>query len=280
MSQDLTLVVMAAGLGSRFGGTKQLAEVGPNGEAFLDFAIDDAVAAGANRVVLIVRTDILADVKAHLGRTNRDVQIDYVLQDQLGPERDKPWGTAHAILAVAPVVNGAFIVVNADDYYGKTSFVTLAEAMDGMTDNEAVLVAFELGRTLPAMGTVSRGVCATVDGSLVELIETHLIGGNAEGIHVDGQPCDLQAATPVSMNMFGLPASVLADLPERWVDWFEENGEGEKTEFLLPTVLSEMMDEGKLTIDVVTTTEDWIGVTNPDDLAVAQEMLRTKRSSS
>jgi len=275
---DLTLVVMAAGLGSRFGGTKQLAEVGPDGEAFLDFAIDDAVAAGASRVVLVIRTDIEADVRAHLAKCERAVPVDFVRQDELGPSRAKPWGTAHAILAVAPLVKGPFIVVNADDYYGVSSYRTLAEAMSAMPSDRIYLMAFELGRTLPATGTVSRGVCATEGGRLVELVETHLIGGTADGITVDGEITDLTADTPVSMNMFGMPASFLAELPERWSVWFDDNGDGEKTEFLLPTVIAELMDEGRFHVEVVTTDEDWIGVTNPDDLAVARQILETKRA--
>ncbi len=275
---DLTLVVMAAGLGSRFGGTKQLAEVGPHGEAFLDFAIDDAVTAGVSRVVLIIRTDIEADVRAHLSRRERDVPIDFVRQDELGPLRAKPWGTAHAILSVAPLVNGPFIVVNADDYYGESSFRKLADAMHDMPNDRIYLMAFELGRTLPATGTVSRGVCATDEGRLVELVETHLIGGAADGITVDGEVSALRSETPVSMNMFGMPASFLDELPARWSAWFDEHGNGDKTEFLLPTVIAELMSEGRFHVQVVTTDEDWIGVTNPADLAVARQILATKRA--
>lgn len=274
----LTLVVMAAGLGSRFGGTKQLVEVGPDGEAFLDFAIDDAIAAGATRVMLIIRTDIEADVRTHLGRRDRRVPIDFVMQDEIGPPRAKPWGTAHAVLAVASVVDGPFMVVNADDYYGKSSFATLAAATTATADDCIYLMAFELGRTLPARGTVSRGVCATDGGRLVELVETHLIGADLNGITIDDEPTHLTAATPVSMNMFGMPASFLAELPERWPEWFAANGTGEKTEFLLPTVIAELMDEGKFEVRVLTTDEDWIGVTNPDDLAVAREVLARKRA--
>jgi NDP-sugar pyrophosphorylase family protein len=252
--------------------------VGPDGEAFLDFAIDDAVAAGVSRVALIIRTDIEADVRAHLAKRERTVPVDFVRQDELGPARVKPWGTAHAILAVAPLVKGPFIVVNADDYYGISSYRTLVEAMTEMPSDRIYLVAFGLGRTLPATGTVSRGVCATDGARLVELVETHLIGGTADGITVDGEIAELTAETPVSMNMFGMPASFLAELPERWGTWFDDHGDGDKTEFLLPTVIAELMDEGRFHVEVVTTDEDWIGVTNPDDLAVARQILATKRA--
>ena len=130
------------------------------------------------------------------------------------------------------------------------------------------------------MGTVSRGVCATDQGRLVELVETHLIGTGETGIEVEGRPCELTTDTPVSMNMFGLPSRFLDELPGRWEEWFAENGGGEKTEFLLPTVIAELMDEGRYEVHVLTTEEDWIGVTNPDDLAVARDMLAAKRSPS
>ena len=275
---DLTLVVMAAGLGSRFGGTKQLAEVGPDGEAFLDFAIDDAIAAGATRVVLIIRTDLRDDVQAHLDRRPHGVPITFVYQDEMGPPRDKPWGTAHAILAVAPVVDGPFIVVNADDYYGASSYRALADAMVDLPEDRALLVAFEAGRTLPVEGSVSRGVCSTDGDALVELIETHEISAGPDGtIEVAGEPSDLDGDTPVSMNMFGLPGAFLDWLPDRWETWFADNGHGEKTEFLLPTVIAELMAEGALDVRVVTTSEDWIGVTNPADLGAARELLAVKR---
>lgn len=275
---DLTLVVMAAGLGSRFGGTKQLVEVGPGGEAFLDFAIDDAVAAGVDRVVLIIRSDIEDDVAAHLAKRTRAVAIDLVRQDDLGPTRPKPWGTAHAILSVADVVDEPFLVVNADDYYGTTSFEALASAtLDGPSD-VINLMAFELGRTLPASGTVSRGVCRVDDGRLVELIETHKIGPGPDGaITVEGGPSDLRADTPVSMNMFGLPASFLDELPDRWDKWFAAHGDEETSEFLLPTVIGELEAEGAYEVRVLTTAEDWIGVTNPDDLVVARDVLARRR---
>ena len=169
-----TLVVMAAGLGSRFGGTKQLAQVGPNGEAFLDFAIADAQAAGAKRVVLIVRSEIEADVQRHFelrGGLPDDLDVAYVRQDGHGPPRPKPWGTAHAVLSAAEAVSGPFMVCNADDYYGPTAYAALAQAMQTMTDNEAWLCGYRLDHTLPAEGTVTRGVCQVDGDRLVGIVE-------------------------------------------------------------------------------------------------------------
>ncbi len=144
---SLTLVVMAAGLGSRFGGTKQLAEIGANGEAFLDLAIRDATAAGMGKVVLIIRSDIEADVRAHVARHHDGLDIGYVLQDTFGPSRDKPWGTGHAVLAAAARVDGAFVVVNADDYYGRSTYRLLCDAALDLPADRALLAGFRLDQT-------------------------------------------------------------------------------------------------------------------------------------
>ena len=152
---SLTLVVMAAGLGSRFGGTKQLAVIGADGEAFLDFAIKDALAAGMNKVVLIVRSDIEADVRRHVADQHPDLDVAYVLQDTHGPKRAKPWGTGHAVLTAAPEVPGAFCVLNADDYYGASTYLALAEAAADLPDDRALLAGFRLDQTLPEVGEVS-----------------------------------------------------------------------------------------------------------------------------
>jgi len=269
---------MAAGIGSRFGGAKQLARVGPDGEAFLDYAIADAANAGATRVVIIVRTDIEDDIARHVARRHGDLTVTYVRQDELGPARAKPWGTAHAVLAAVPVIEGPFMVVNADDYYGETSYGLLASATSRLGDDEAVLVAFELGRTLPGVGTVSRGVCAVDGDRLTELVETHEIGGTGEAITVAGVPVGLTAATPVSMNMWGFPAAFCAELRPRFDRFLAEHGGDETAEFLLPSLVAELMAEGRLTVAVERTSEDWVGVTNPADLEVAQALLASKRA--
>ena len=178
---SLTLVVMAAGLGSRFGGTKQLAVIGADGEAFLDFAIKDAMAAGMNKVVLIVRSDIEADVRRHVVGQHPDLDVAYVLQDTHGPKREKPWGTGHAVLTAAPEVPGAFCVLNADDYYGASTYLALAEAAADLPDDRALFAGFRLDQTLPEVGEVSRGICEVVDGELVSLVETHGIGRREDG---------------------------------------------------------------------------------------------------
>jgi NDP-sugar pyrophosphorylase family protein len=273
----LHLVVMAAGLGSRFGGTKQLVTIGPRGEAFLDYAIADGRAAGVERIVLIVRSEIEDDVRGHLRRRyGTDEVATLVCQDHHGPRRAKPWGTAHAVLTAAPVVDGPFLVVNADDYYGPSSYRLAAEALIARPD-EAVLVGFELARTLPSHGAVSRGVCA-VDGSghLVGLVETHGIARAADGITATDPAGPLDPATTVSMNMWGFPRSVLDELGPRFDAFVGAHAEDPKAELYLPSVVADLQAEGRLAVTVVRSTEDWIGVTNPDDLAVAKATLATR----
>ena len=272
---DLSLVIMAAGLGSRFGGTKQLVEVGPNGEAFLDFAIKDGRAAGCNQVVLIIRTDIEADVKAHLERQYGSLDgFAFVRQDEFGPQRDKPWGTAHAVLSTADSVSGSFSVVNADDYYGQSSFELAADALDGADDKTAALVAFQLAKTLPTEGAVSRGVCAVSDGTLDSITETHGIARASDGVIRSEDPLgELADDAMVSMNMFAFPNSLFGHLESQWDEFYAEFGSEAKTEYLLPDVVDRLRSEGELSVKVPVSGEEWIGVTNPNDLDPARAKL-------
>lgn len=272
---DLSLVIMAAGLGSRFGGTKQLVEVGPNGEAFLDFAIGDARNAGCRQVVLIIRTDIEEDVKAHLQRQYGSLDgFAFVRQDEFGPQRDKPWGTAHAVLSTKDVVTGSFIVVNADDYYGPSSFQLAADALDGADEKTAALVAFQLAKTLPSEGAVSRGVCAVGGGALESITETHGIARGDDGVIRSEDPAgELADDTMVSMNMFAFSNSLFGHLESQWTEFYETFGGEPKTEYLLPDVVDRLRHEGELSVKVPVSEEEWIGVTNPNDLDPARAKL-------
>lgn len=272
---DLSLVIMAAGLGSRFGGTKQLVEVGPSGEAFLDFAIKDARAAGCDNIVLIIRTDLADDVRSHLVEQYGSAEsFTLVRQDDFGPRREKPWGTAHAVLSTAAVVGGPFIVVNADDYYGPSSYRLAADAIAGADSATAAVVAFELSRTLPAEGTVSRGVCDAVDGELASITETHGIARGDYGvIRSEDPPREFADDTLVSMNMFAFPHSLFTALASQWEEFYGEFADDPKREYLLPDVVDRLRSEGHLRVRVLHSTEDWIGVTNPNDLDVARSRL-------
>ncbi len=276
---SLTLVVMAAGLGSRFGGTKQLAVIGADGEAFLDFAINDALAAGMDRVVLVVRSDIEDDVRRHVEAQHPDLNVAYVLQDRHGPSRTKPWGTAHAVLTAAPEVPGPFCVLNADDYYGASTYVALADAAAELGDDRVLLAGFRLDQTLPEIGEVSRGICQVEGNALVSLVETHGIGRRDDGSITSTDPEGVLADDAVaSMNCWVFPNNLFTHLEAGFETFLTEHGDEEKTEFLLPTVVNELKAAGVYRVEVVPTAEPWVGVTNPDDLEIARRRIHDVRS--
>ncbi len=266
------LVIMAAGLGSRFGGVKQLARVGPNEEAFLDFSIKDALAAGFGSVVLIVRTDIEEDVRAHLAEQHPGQDFLMARQDELGPPRDKPWGTLHAVLSAVDLITAPFAVINADDYYGPESFRLAFEQVSGLEAGEAANVAFEMGKTVPPRGAVTRALTAVEDGRLTAIVETdgceRMEDGSlmAAGEHVAED-------TPVSMNLWCFGTDALADFQERWDVFFAEHAETPKAEAQLPTVVGELVDAARMVVKVVSSPEQWIGITNPEDFELAKSAL-------
>jgi NDP-sugar pyrophosphorylase family protein len=268
-----TLVIMAAGLGSRFGGVKQLARVGPSNEAILDFSINDARAAGFGKIVLIIRSEIEADVREHLVEQHPGADFfEFVRQDDLGPARDKPWGTLHAVLSARSVLTEDFAVINADDYYGPASYQLAADAIVTLQPGEAANIAFEMGKTVPPQGAVTRALCEVEGGRLTAIVETDGCERLADG--------SLQAAgsvvaedTPVSMNFWCFRAGVLADFEERWERFFAENADEAKAECQLPTVVGELMADDRLSVLVRSSSEQWIGITNPDDLELAQAAL-------
>ena len=274
-----TLVVMAAGVGRRFGGDKQLVEVGPNGEAFLDYAIVAAVQAGASKVVLVVRSGIEAALRDHIDSRHHALQragIDfaYVCQDLHGPPRAKPWGTTQAVLVAGGEVPGPFVVCNADDYYGPAALRALASAAAELQDDEACLCGYGLGRTLSATGTVSRGVCRVSGGRLLGIVEHHGVARRADGaIIADEPPAELGDETVVSMNLWAFPRAALEWMEDSFESFLRDHRHDADSECLLPTVVAERMAQRALSVRVVSTTETWIGVTNPDDLEAARAAL-------
>ena len=277
--ETTSLVVMAAGLGSRFGGVKQLAPVGPNGEVILDFTIRDGLAAGMDNVVLIVRSDIRADVEEHVANVHgTDAPVVYVNQDDLPPAREKPWGTVHATLSAASAVNGPFCLANADDYYGKASFVMAAAELDRVDERTAAIVAFELGNTLPVRGSVTRGVCSGHDGRLVSINETGDLQRRDDGtVGVGTDGATLAADTPVSMNLWAFHPSIMDAFRERFDAFLNESGSDPKSECLLPTEVAYLMDQGRLDVNLVASPETWTGITNPDDLEVVRDTIMALR---
>ena len=268
-----TLVIMAAGLGSRFGGVKQLARVGPSDEAILDFSIKDGRAAGFGKVVLIIRSEIEHDVRAHLDERHPAVDtFTLVRQDDLGPPREKPWGTLHAVLSARNELTENFAVINADDYYGPASFELAAEAIGRLGSREAANIAFEMGKTVPPAGAVTRALCEVADGRLTAIVETDGCERLADG-RLQAAGAIVDEGAPVSMNLWCFRADVLPDFAERWDVFFAQHSTDPKAECQLPTVVGELMSDGRLSVIVDASAERWIGITNPDDLEMARAAL-------
>ena len=287
--KDTTLVIMAAGIGSRFGGgIKQLAPVGPGGEIIIDYSIYDAIQAGFNKVVFIIRKDLEEDFKEIIGnRIEKIVKVEYAFQelDDLPagftrPEgRTKPWGTGQAVLSVKGLVDGPFLVINADDYYGSHAFKM---AYDFLTENEDtadtyryMMVGYKLENTLTENGHVARGVCVTdEEGHLLKINErTHIEkhdGGTAY-TEDDGKTWTmLPEGSTVSMNMWGFSASILKELKDRFPRFLDENLKVNplKCEYFLPFVVDELLGEKKATVKVLKSMDKWYGVTYKEDKPV------------
>lgn len=266
------LIIMAAGLGSRFGGVKQLARVGPKHEAFLDLSIKDALAAGYGDIVLIVRSDIEDDVRAHIASQHDQPPIRYVRQDDLGPARAKPWGTLHAVLSAAKVIDRPCTVINADDYYGPQSFVLGLECTDRLRPGRAANVAFEIGNTVPPRGSVTRAVTEVEDGWLTAIVETEECQRLPDGTFSAGGRT-VPPTTPVSMNFWCFHDSIMGDFQRQWDRFLSDHADDAKAEIQLPTVVGYLLAEDRLTVEVVSSPEQWIGITNPEDLELAKAAL-------
>ena len=291
----VTLVVMAAGIGSRFGGgIKQLEAVGPNGEIIMDYSIHDALEAGFNKVVFVIRKDLDKDFKEIIGRRmEKLVEVEYAYQELNDiPERfqkktegrKKPWGTGQAILCCKDVVDEPFLVINADDYYGKEAYREAYAYLTGRKDDnayEACMVGFVLKNTLSDNGGVTRGVCKVDEHRMLsEIVETSNIVKTAEGAAVktkDGAvPIDVESE--VSMNMWGLSPAFF-DVLEKGFDVFLEKLDPEnlKGEYLLPTIIGDLLKEGKMKVEARKSHDEWFGVTykedKPDVVASIQKLI-------
>ena len=290
---DLTLVVMAAGMGSRFGGNKQMAGVGPAGETLLEYAIHDAIRAGFTRVVHVIRKSFAAEYEAGIGRRFRDrAEIRFAYQEMdLLPEgfesvegRQKPWGTSHAVWAALPEVAGPFAVINADDYYGPQGFAVMADFLRSVADQPGryAMVGYALGPTLSPSGSVSRGVCAVdSDGKLISISEQTAIvpgGDKAVSTLADGTTVDLPLDQPVSMNFWGFTPDFASQLEPRLLDFRSKLADPMKSECYLPILVGECLADGVCSVDVLPTTDTWMGLTYADDretvIGKLSEMVR------
>ena len=262
MSKNATLVVMAAGMGSRFGGLKQLEPIGPGGEVILDFSVYDAIKAGFNKVVFIIRKDIESDFKELVGtRIEKKIATEYVIQDMnnipegfVAPEdRTKPWGTGHAIFCCKDVIDSPFAVINADDYYGPGAFKAIYDEL--VNTENTCMVGYKLGNTLTENGTVARGVCEVENGVLKAITEHTAIDKNS------GVPLD----TTVSMNMWGFRPTIFSRIEEDFVKFLENMKNPLKDEFYIPLVVDRSIKEFGEKVTVLDTDEKWYGVTYRED---------------
>ena len=285
------LVVMAAGMGSRYGGLKQIDPVDKEGHIIMDFSIYDAVQAGFRKVVFIIKKENEADFRSAIGdRLSNQLEVSYVFQDlhnipegyEVPEGRVKPWGTGHAVLAAKKVLSEPFAVINADDYYGKEAYVKVHDYLvqDHPQDGpmHICMAGFRLGNTLSDNGSVTRGVCHIEDGKLVGVTETHNIFKTADGAETrndDGTAETLDTKSLVSMNMWGLTPEFMEILEKGFVEFLGGIKEGDiKKEYLLPELIDQLIHSGKAAVDVLETKDEWFGVTYQEDKASVQAAFK------
>ena len=279
-----TLVIMAAGIGSRFGGgVKQLEPVGPNGEIIMDYSIADAMEAGFDKVVFVIRKDLEKDFKEVIGnRIEKVVNVAYAYQEREDipeqyrerfAERIKPWGTGQAVLTAKNVIDTPFIVINADDYYGKEGFKAVHEYL--VNGGKSCMAGFVLKNTLSDNGGVTRGICKMDEnGNLTEVVETKNIVKTADGAKADGVVVDVNSL--VSMNMWGLTPDFLDVLENGFKEFFEKEvpSNPQKAEYLIPIFIGELLEQGKMSVKVLKTNDTWYGMTYHEDVASVKENFR------
>jgi hypothetical protein len=283
------LVVLAAGMGSRFGGLKQLESVGPSGETIMDYALYDARRAGVRRVVFVIRPELETAFRETLGRKYEQwLEVDYAFQelDSLPPGftvpagRTKPWGTGHAVLAAASTVRAPFLVINADDFYGATAFRLLADWLSWPRGPQAhAMVAFDMSNTLSPHGTVSRGVCEVDAQSFLVGVQEHTAlepdgAGGAQERSAAGDALPFAGDTPVSMNTWGFQPGIFRDLSAAFVAFLAEHAEDPKAEFFLPAAVDDMIASNRASVEVLRTPDRWFGVTYREDQAEVSARLR------
>lgn len=283
-----TLVILAAGMGSRYGGLKQLDEVGPYGEAIIDYSLYDAIKAGFGKVVFVIRTDFSEAFKARFEPNLKGrIEVEYVYQSRdkipggfnIHPEREKPWGTAHATMMAEPVTKEPFAVINADDFYGGNAYRAMADFLTSSTDqNEYAMVGYYVANTLSEFGSVSRGVCNTdAEGYLTTVVERTKILGESDGIfYYEGEDrTKLEGNTPVSMNFWGLKPNVFNYLTEDFKDFLSNHGNELKSEFYIPLVINNNIVKGTVRTKVLSCDSPWFGVTYQEDKPFVQEKIKS-----
>lgn len=283
-----TLLILAAGMGSRYGGNKQLDEVGPSGETIIDYSIYDAVRAGFGKIVFVIRRDIEEQVRERFVEKLKDkVEVDFVFQEitnipegaKVSPERQKPWGTSHAVLVSDKKINEPFGVINADDFYGYESFKILHDFLVNDKDpDQYCIVGYKLGNTLSDHGHVNRGVCKVDSDSLlqdiVEVLQIEKTRNGARAPGPDGKEILFTGGEIVSMNFFGFKPSCFNYLKEDFGDFISKRGMELKSELLIPNTLDKYIKKGDIKIRVLMSNEKWFGVTYREDKPFVVESIR------
>ncbi|MCO6479084.1 MAG: nucleotidyltransferase [Phaeodactylibacter sp.] len=279
-----TLLILAAGMGSRYGGLKQVDGVGPNGEPIIEYSIYDAIRAGFGKVVFVIREDIEPAFRETFGDKFQDkIKVEYAFQalntpiegiSQL-PEREKPWGTAHAVLVARHLIEEPFAVINADDYYGISGFEEMARFLkkDCAPDHYA-MVGYQLDKTLSEAGHVNRGICEVDEnGLLTDVVERHRIHRMKEGIFYeeDGRKHPLSGKAQVSMNFWGFHPGIFQEINRKFIDFVKKNRDNPKAEFYIPTVVNQLIKEGKIRLSVLPNKEQWYGVTYREDREMVEK---------
>lgn len=290
-----TLLVLAAGMGSRYGGVKQIDAVGQNGECLLDFACFDAKKSGFGNVVFIIRKDIEKDFREKLfDRVAANFDASYVFQSRESllsqeeiaktAERKKPWGTIHAVLCAEEKINAPFAVINSDDYYGREAFATLGNYLSGISNDstEHAMVGYVLDKTMSKNGSVSRGVCTVKDGYLDGIVENTKIAYANGGIEsdLDGKIIKMTGNEWVSMNLFGFTPKAFEGFHEYWEGFKKEGLYTEKKEALLPVAAGDIVKAGKGRIKFFSSTESWFGMTYPEDREIVKQEIINKINSN
>ena len=286
----MQLVILAAGMGSRFGGLKQMEPMDDAGNFLLDYSVYDAKVAGFDSVVFIIKKEFYEAFRDSIGkRVSNLIKVDYAFQDLNDlpegfkcPEgREKPWGTAHAIYAARDLVKDDFIIINGDDFYGRDAFMVAADYIRSLpkgSEGKYANVAFKVCNTMTENGSVKRGVCFEKDGMLERLVESS-IQRNKEGKIIssplDGSPSfEVKEDQPVSMNLFVFNQDLMGKLKEKFPIWLKENIKDLKSEFLIPTVVDELVHEGKASLKLLSTSSVWFGVTYREDKPAVVKALK------
>ena len=269
---DISLLVMAAGMGSRYGGLKQLDAVGPSDETIIDYSVYDAIQAGFNKVVFIIRKDFEDEFKSQItDKYSGKIQVEFAFQDLHDlpdgftcPEgRKKPWGTGHAILAAADLIHEPFVAINGDDFYGRESFKIVADYYQSGADNFS-MVAFQLDKTFSTFGGVTRGLCTVKKEKLDTIIETGELQRTEQGVTSD-RNIKLDGSEPVSMNVWGFTPILFKYLKDMFVEFLHDEGNEIRSEYLIPSVVNELIQSGREDVHVLRSASSWFGITYKDD---------------